>query len=221
MLTKKQKQLLDFIYKRVGEGDVVPSYDEMKQELGLRSKSGIHRLISGLEERGFIKRLPHKARAIEICKMPNVVSFTPQETKRIEDEFQPVIPAMQMTELPLYGKIAAGTPIEALRNNTDFVSVPPDLIGRGEYYALTVEGDSMIEAGIHDGDTVIIERSKNIREGDIVVALVDDLEVTLKTYYRRDGKVALQPANKNYETRFLTPERVQFQGRLSGLIRRY
>ncbi len=228
MLTKKQKDLLVFINDHFQENGLTPSYEEMKDALELKSKSGIHRLISALEERGFIRRLPHKARALEILKLPsdipspvgtNLLNFPIPST--VSQQATVSTGLDNLSELPLYGKIAAGTPIEALHNNTDFVAVPPNLIGRGEHYALTVDGDSMIEAGIHDGDTVIIERCNYAENGAIVVALVDEHEVTLKRIYRQNGEVALEPANQAYQTRVLPSDRVVVQGRLSGLIRSY
>ncbi|MBK66653.1 MAG: repressor LexA [Rickettsiales bacterium] len=242
MLTKKQKELLVFIHDRLSEEDIAPSFEEMKHALSLKSKSGIHRLINALVERGFIRRLPHKARAIEILKMPHeqeiervktvktandskVLSFSAgrdvSEAKKQASKSHNVEYSHDLPELPLYGKIAAGTPIEALTNNTDYVSVPHNFVGRGDHYALTVEGDSMVEAGIHDGDTVIIERCDSAENGAIVVALVDDTEVTLKRLYRQGREIALEPANRAYETRILSAERVKVQGRLTGLMRRY
>lgn len=242
MLTKKQKELLLFIHERLSQGEIAPSFEEMKHALNLKSKSGIHRLINALVERGFIKRLPHKARAIEILKLPQdyseniaqngpktaddakVLNFPSQTDKQSDQNtgnMQSVVTQTALPQLPLYGKIAAGTPIEALTNNTDFVSVPENLIGRGDFYALTVEGDSMVEAGIHDGDIVIIERCDSAENGAIVVALVDDSEVTLKRIYRQGGEIALEPANRVYETRILPTDRVKVQGRLSGLMRQY
>lgn len=229
MLTKKQQELLLFINERVQQGDVSPSFEEMKKALNLKSKSGIHRLVSALEERGFIRRLPHKARALEILKLPQttptqegrVLNFPEKKAEPNFKKSSAPISTSNLSELPLYGKIAAGTPVEALRNNSDFISVPPELIGRGDHYALTVEGDSMIEAGIHDGDVVIIQRCDSAENGAIVVALVDESEVTLKRMYRQKGEVALEPANRHYQTRVLPSNRVIVQGKLSGLIRRY
>lgn len=238
MLTKKQKELLVFIHDRLSNDDIAPSFEEMKHALNLKSKSGIHRLINALVERGFIRRLPHKARAIEILKLPQeteieriktiktandskVLSFSTGAKKAETKAKTNISRETDLPQLPLYGKIAAGTPIEALTNNTDYVSVPHEFIGRGDFYALTVEGDSMIEAGIHDGDTVIIQRCDSAENGAIVVALVDDTEVTLKRLYRQGSEVALEPANRAYETRILPSTRVKVQGRLSGLMRRY
>jgi repressor LexA len=238
MLTKKQHELLMFINQRLAATGVAPSFDEMKDALNLRSKSGIHRLISGLEERGFIRRLPHRARALEVIKLaedsaaPTPAIGAAAERSRfsptvIRGDFAaalpgaPVAPDSDAVDLPLYGRIAAGTPIEALRDQTNSVSVPGSLIGRGEHYALEVAGDSMIEAGILDGDTIIIQRGETAENGEIVVALVDNIEVTLKRLRRRGGSIALEPANKAYETRIFGPERVKVQGRLVGLLRRY
>ncbi|MGD9614319.1 MAG: transcriptional repressor LexA [Alphaproteobacteria bacterium] len=240
MLTKKQHELLMFINQRLTATGVAPSFDEMKDALNLRSKSGIHRLISGLEERGFIRRLPHRARALEVMKLPEesaapasgLLSATERERGRfsptvIRGDFAaalpgtPVAPDSAAVDLPLYGRIAAGTPIEALRDQNTSVAVPGNLIGRGEHYALEVAGDSMVEAGILDGDTVIVQRCDTAENGTIVVALIDNIEVTLKRLRRRGGSIALEPANKAYETRIFGPERVKVQGRLVGLLRRY
>ncbi len=234
MLTRKQHQLLSYLQKYLADHGVSPSFDEMRDALGLKSKSGIHRLITGLEERGFIRRLPHRARAIEVLRLPDDVSgragFAPaviqggrSETTRPAPRPAQAAEARpaEASSLPLYGRIAAGTPIEALRNESSFVDVPPTMIGRGKHYALEVEGDSMIDAGIHDGDTVIIEETDYAENGAIVVALVDGEEVTLKRLRRRQGAIALEPANVNYETRLFPPDRVTIQGRLVGLLRRY
>jgi repressor LexA len=244
MLTRKQYDLLLFIDRRLKENGVAPSFDEMKDALGLRSKSGIHRLMTGLEERGFIRRLPHRARALEVVRLPdNMVSgqgLAPQRRPGepfaptvIKGDFRlagvPAAPAPRtataaagVTQIPLYGKIAAGTPIAALRDNSRTVEVPAMLMGSsGDHYALEVAGDSMIEAGIHDGDTVIIQRSDSADSGTIVVALVDNEEVTLKRLRRRGQSIALEPANPAYETRICGPDQVTVQGRLVGLIRRY
>jgi len=236
MLTKKQHELLMFINQRLAATGVAPSFDEMKDALNLRSKSGIHRLISGLEERGFIRRLAHRARALEVVKLPEqsaapAVAVAGAERGRfsptvIRGDFTSALPGAPVAadtaavDLPLYGRIAAGTPIEALRQDNT-VAVPGSLIGRGEHYALEVAGDSMIDAGILDGDTVIIQRCDTAENGAIVVALVDDLEVTLKRLRRRGASIALEPANKSYETRIFGPDRVKVQGRLIGLLRRY
>jgi repressor LexA len=235
MLTRKQFELLMFINRRLSEDGVSPSFEEMKEALNLRSKSGIHRLISGLEERGFIRRLPHRARALEVIKLPEETSIpgaSGEERPRfsptvIRGKFAgalpgaPVAEAADAVQLPLYGRIAAGTPIEALRDQSTVVNVPVGMLGRGEHYALEVEGDSMIEAGILDGDTVVIQRCDDAESGSIVVALVDGNEATLKRLRRRGASIALEPANKAYETRIFGPDRVQVQGRLVGLIRQY
>ncbi len=228
MLTKKQYELLMFIDQRLSKSGVSPSFDEMKDALDLKSKSGIHRLITGLEERGFIRRLPHRARALEVLKLPENAhaeekpSYAPNVIKGDfgNSEEQPLA-ANDSAELPLLGRIAAGTPIEAISDATNFVGVPADMIGRGERFALEIEGDSMIEAGIHDGDTVVIERCNTAENGTIVVALVDDYEATLKRIRKKGDTIALEPANKDYETRIFGPDRVQVQGKLVGLFRTY
>jgi repressor LexA len=234
MLTKKQRELLLFINQRLIATSISPSFDEMKDALSLKSKSGIHRLVSGLEERGFIRRLPHRARALEVVKLPEEsAAGVPSERSRfsptvIRGDFTgslpgtPVAPDVAAAELPLYGRIAAGTPIEALRDQTTTVGVPASMLGRGsEHYALEVAGDSMIDAGILDGDTVIIQRSDTAENGAVVVALVDNEEVTLKRLRRRGASIALEPANKAYETRIFGPDRVKIQGRLVALMRRF
>ncbi|MGO1117505.1 transcriptional repressor LexA [Rhodovibrionaceae bacterium A322] len=233
MLTPKQYELLLYLHEQLTERGVSPSFDEMKEALGLKSKSGIHRLITGLEERGFIRRLAHRARAVEILRLPDAVAgrngggFSPsvieggRNAPLTDNTSMQPIGEGEVVGLPLYGKIAAGTPIEALRDNSAFVDVPANLLGRGDHYALEVEGDSMVEAGILDGDTVIIERIENAENGAIVVALVDDDEVTLKRLRKRTGAIALEPANRNYEPRVFPPDRVKVQGRLIGLLRRY
>lgn len=235
MLTKKQHQLLIFVHEHLSQHGVSPSFDEMKEALDLKSKSGIHRLITALEERGFIRRLAHRARAIEILRLPEDVEKQPQPSggftpSVIEGRFSGITPSnappsdpvdAESLQLPLYGRIAAGTPIEALRDYSTYVDVPSTILGHGEHYALEVDGDSMIDAGILDGDTVIIERTDSAENGAVVVALVDDEEATLKRLRRKSGAVALEPANKNYETRIFPPERIKIQGRLVGLLRRY
>ncbi len=249
MLTRKQHQLLLFIHQHLGEHGVSPSFDEMKSALGLRSKSGIHRLITALDERGFIRRLAHRARAVEILRLPEnlraataVAPATLETTgettgapapatgfapRVIEGDFGAVLAGARTavgsnaTQLPLYGRIAAGTPIEALRDYDNFIDVPVAMLGSGEHYALEVDGDSMIDAGIYDGDTVVIERTDTVENGAIAVALVDNEEATLKRVRRKSGAIALEPANKNYETRIFPPERVKIQGRLVGLLRSY
>lgn len=240
MLTKKQHELLMLINERLEQTGISPSYDEMKDALGLKSKSGIHRLITGLEERGFIRRLAHRARALEVLKMPgDVAASTPAsgdmagdvggtgfDAKVIHGNFKSLpgaVPAneVESVELPLYGAIAAGNPIEALRDESNRVSVPANLLGRGEHYALEVDGDSMIEAGIFDGDTALIEHCDSAENGTIVVALIDDEEVTLKRVRRKGASIALEPANKDFETRIFGPDRVRVQGRIVGLMRKY
>lgn len=229
MLTRKQHELLSFIHQHLSRHGVSPSFDEMKDALSLKSKSGIHRLITGLEERGFIRRLPHRARAVEVMRLPDDMGTAAPESlpaNVIQGDFtgsggKGQSQAQEGTELPFYGRIAAGTPIEALRDHSNFVEVPPSLIGGGEYYALEVEGDSMVEAGILDGDTVIIERTEQADNGVIVVALIDGEEVTLKRLRRRGQAIALEPANPSYETRIFPPDRVRVQGRLIGLLRQY
>ena len=234
MLTRKQHELLLYINERISESGISPSFDEMKEALGLKSKSGIHRLITGLEERGFIRRLPHRARALEVMRLPDTAAVTAQgkvspperfESNVIRGDFKSARPASETrgetVELPLYGRIAAGTPIEALRDHSNGVEVPTAMLGRGQYYALEVDGDSMVDAGILDGDTVIIERSDLADNGSIVVALVDEVEVTLKRLRQKGASIALEPANTDYETRIFGPDRVKVQGRLIGLMRQY
>lgn len=226
MLTSKQKDLLVLIQEKLAQNGVPPSFDEMKEALGLKSKSGIHRLITGLEERGFIRRLPHRARALEVLKLPEGVESQLQSVKT--SALQAVSAMVETITLPLFGKIAAGTPIEALRDPSAQLDVPAGLLasGRGlsgpnEHYALEISGDSMIEAGIMDGDRIVVRKTNTAENGAIVVALIDDQEATLKYLERRDGKVALIPANARYETRLFSPERVKVQGRLVGLMRKY
>jgi repressor LexA len=233
MLTRKQRELLLFINQRLAATGVSPSFDEMKDALNLKSKSGIHRLVSGLEERGFIRRLPHRARALEVVKLPEESAAAPADRGQfspnvIRGDFTgsligaPVANDAEAVELPLYGRIAAGTPIEALRDQNTTVDVPASLLGRGsEHYALEVAGDSMIDAGILDGDTIVVQRCDTAENGSIVVALVDSEEVTLKRLRRRGASIALEPANKAYETRIFGPDRVKVQGRLVGLMRRF
>lgn len=230
MLTKKQYELLLYIDRRLKETGVSPSFDEMKDALELKSKSGIHRLITGLEERGFIRRLAHKARALEVLRLPENLQDSGDgkggRGKVVRGPFERNTPGRKVAandgvEVPLLGKIAAGTPIEALRDHSRTVEVPPGFIGRGEHYALTIEGDSMIEAGIFDGDTVLIQRCDSADNGTIVVALVDGNEATLKRLRKKGDSIALEPANKTYETRIFGPDRVAVQGRLVGLLRKY
>lgn len=232
MLTKKQLDLLEFIHKRVQRDGVPPSFDEMKEALDLRSKSGIHRLITALEERGFIRRLAHRARAIEVVKLPESLGGAAQPgfAPRVIDGDRPDTPPTTAkevslayaTELPVMGRIAAGVPIEAISQQSHTVAVPGQMLsGSGEHYALEVKGDSMIEAGINDGDVVVIRETNVANNGDIVVALVEDHEATLKRFMRRGNSIALEAANPAYETRIFTEDKVRIQGRLVGLIRSY
>jgi len=217
MLTSKQRELLLFINDRLGESGVSPSFDEMREALSLKSKSGVHRLISALEERGFIRRLPNRARALEVVKLPE--SSAPATGNVVQ--LRPAAAAANDTiEIPLHGKIAAGTPIEALQGNEGF-AVPAALLGPGEHYALEVSGDSMVEEGILDGDFALIRKVDSARDGEIVVALIDDEEATLKTYRREGRTIRLDPANSRYDPQRYDETRVKIQGRLSGLIRRY
>lgn len=231
MLTRKQHRLLMLIDSRLKEQGVPPSYDEMKDELGLKSKSGIHRLIIGLEERGFIRRLPHKARALEVIRLPENI-MEGAEPGPTEKRFDPKViegrfksaethGASESVALPLYGRIAAGLPIEALRDPSRTIDVPGALLSAGDHYALEVAGDSMIEAGIMDGDIVVIRRTDTADNGDIVVALVEEHEVTLKRLRRHGNSIALEPANPAHETRIFGPDQVRVQGRLVGLMRLY
>jgi repressor LexA len=240
MLTQKQKELLLFINERMRADGVPPSFDEMKDALDLRSKSGIHRLITALVERGFIRRLPHRARAIEVLKLPENAGNTAiaAETQR-RGGFQPsviegaraksrdlglppshVIDARTVS-VPVMGRIAAGVPISAIQNHSHDIACPPDLLTNGEHFALEVKGDSMIEAGIHDGDTVIVRRCDTAENGDIVVALVEGEEATLKRLRKKGSTIALEAANPDYKTRIFGPDQIDIQGRLVGLIRRY
>ncbi len=262
MLTRKQQELLVFIHDRLQQGGISPSFDEMKEALGLKSKSGIHRLITGLEERGFIRRLPHRARALDVMRMPDGIAGvvgglsavglaglpplppagSVEEAKTAvppslpPPRFQPsvikggfatalpgrvVAAEVEAVALPLYGRIAAGTPIEALRDHTATIAVPANLLAEGDHYALEIAGDSMIDAGILDGDTVIIRRCDNAESGNIVVALVDENEVTLKRLRRKGQAIALEPANPAFETRIFGADRVRVQGKLVGLLRHY
>ena len=212
MLTMKQKELLDFLTNHVENNDVPPSFDEMRDALGLASKSGIHRLVSGLEERGYIRRLANRARAIEILK----------PVKAAADSIgRNVAAAADAVSLPMLGRIAAGTPIEALSDPSNHMEVPASMLGRGEHFALEIIGDSMIEAGILEGDTVVIERSNTADHGDIVVALIQKHEATLKTFLKEPGRIGLQAENPKYETRYFQTNDVEVQGRLTGLIRKY
>ncbi|HKY85521.1 MAG TPA: transcriptional repressor LexA [Pseudorhodoplanes sp.] len=233
MLTRKQLELLRFVNDRLKESGVPPSFDEMKDALDLRSKSGIHRLITALEERGFIRRLPNRARAIEVIKLPESVTqglgsgnrrgFTPSVIEgnlgRVrtgsEDESGRPVP------VPVMGRIAAGTPIEAIQTRSHTINMPADMLTAGEHFALEVRGDSMIDAGILEGDMALIRKSEAADTGDIVVALIDDEEATLKRFRRRGASIALEPANTAYEVRILPPTRVRIQGKLVGIFRRY
>lgn len=230
MLTRKQLELLDFINKRIQRDGVPPSFDEMKDALNLRSKSGIHRLITALEERGFIRRLAHRARALEIVKMPEALDrkgFTPRVIEGDRPDGLPPPAAMDIesvgaVELPVMGRIAAGVPIEAISHESHRVAVPQQMLAaKGSHYALEVKGDSMIEAGINDGDVVVIRETEVADNGDIVVALVEGQEATLKRFFRRGTTIALEAANPAYETRVFPSHKVQVQGRLVGLIRTY
>jgi len=240
LLTKKQLELLNFIHDRVRETGIAPSFDEMKDALGLRSKSGVHRLINALDERGFIRRMPHRARALEVTRLPEAMSPAVAGQGRghvvvdagddngtgrvIRPKFgsqpKPVDTTLSVS-IPVMGRIAAGTPIEALQERTHEISVPQTMLSKGDHYALEVRGDSMIEAGILDGDVVILQRCDTAQTGDIVVALIDENEATLKRLRKRGQSIALEAANPAYETRIFGPDRVKVQGRLVGLIRRY
>ncbi|RUT98779.1 transcriptional repressor LexA [Mesorhizobium sp. USDA-HM6] len=244
MLTRKQHELLMFIHERLKESGIPPSFDEMKEALDLASKSGIHRLITALEERGFIRRLPNRARALEVLRLPDSIApglnaakkFSPSVIQggqgNLGRQIKPAVPsraptpsndddAVSAVSIPVMGRIAAGVPIDAIQHQTHSITVPPDMIAGGEHYALEVKGDSMIEAGIFDGDTVIIRNANTASPGEIVVALVDDEEATLKRFRRKGASIALEAANPAYETRIFGPDRVKVQGKLVGLIRRY
>ncbi len=230
MLTRKQHELLSFIHERLEDTGISPSFEEMKEALNLKSKSGIHRLITALEERGFIRRLPHRARALEVLKLPDASGQPPSDpasnvvapdfAKSRRESLRSAV-TDGVVDVPLYGAIAAGTPIEALQNNDRSVGYPAGMLSSREHYALEVSGDSMIDAGIHDGDTVIIERCDTADNGSIVVALVDDQEATLKKLRRKGHSIALEAANPAYETRIFGPDQVKIQGRLVGLMRQY
>ena len=224
MLTKKQKNLLLFINKKIRSTGVSPSYEEMKNSLNLKSKSGIHRLISALEERGFIKRLAHKARALEVLKLPETASandiynsFSPSVIKGVLDTKA----KKSVQEIPVLGQIAAGTPIEAIQNEVSRVAIPEELSKNGDHFGLKVSGDSMIEAGINDGDTVIVKKANTANNGQIVVALIDDHEAMLKRIRKKGKVVALESANKRYETKIFGPDRVKVQGVLVSLYRNF
>ena len=228
MLTKKQRELLILIHERLASGEVAPSFEEMKEELGLKSKSGIHRLISALVERGYLERLPHRARALEVKKLPegyhphsDDISEVANKARAISSVFDSVETLPQFEPVPLYGRIAAGTPIEAIRDEGQTVDIPPHLLAGGEHYALEVDGDSMVNAGINDHDIVIIKKTDSAENGAIVVALVDDAEVTLKRFRRSGSKVILEPENDNHEPQIYDPGRVKIQGKLISLFRTY
>lgn len=238
MLTRKQHELLMFIHERMKESGVPPSFDEMKDALDLKSKSGIHRLVTALEERGFIRRLPNRARALEVIKLPDAhnpslggrrsrfepsvidgdlgkVASPPARVNAVPDDMgRPV-------SVPVMGRIAAGTPIEAIQTHSHTIAVPPEMLGGGEHFALEVRGDSMVDAGIFDGDTVIIHKQDTASSGEIIVALVDEEEATLKRLRRKGNSIALEAANPAYETRIFGPDRIKVQGRLVGLLRKY
>jgi repressor LexA len=226
MLTAKQKELLLYIHERIKETGVSPSFDEMKEALDLASKSGIHRLITALEERGFLRRLPHRARALEVLKMPDSAATAAPPKGR--QSFRPSVVGESRSSggassysIPILGQIAAGVPIEAIQSEVGRITPPEDLLGSGDHFALEVKGDSMIQAGILDGDVVIIKRSETADSGDIVVALVDNEEATLKRLRKRGHSIALEAANPAYETRIFGPDRVRVQGKLVAMIRRY
>ena len=224
MLTKKQKNLLVFINKKIRSSGISPSYEEMKNSLNLKSKSGIHRLISALEERGFVKRLAHKARALEVVKLPENASandifnsFTPSVIKGGLDKNEEA----KSTDVSVLGSIAAGTPIEAIQHEVDRVALPEDLQNNGEHYGLKVKGDSMIEAGINDGDTVIVKKTSNVDSGQIAVVLIDDQEATLKRVRKKGNTIALEAANRNYGTKIYAANRIKIQGKLVSLYRNF
>jgi repressor LexA len=238
MLTRKQHELLLFIHERLKESGIPPSFDEMKEALDLASKSGIHRLITALEERGFIRRLPNRARALEVLRLPDSIApglnaarkFSPSIIQGGHGRSHQEAPraraasnddASASVSIPVMGRIAAGVPIDAIQHKTHSIAVPPEMLSGGEHYALEVKGDSMIEAGIFDGDTVIIKNASTANPGEIVVALVDEEEATLKRFRRKGASIALEAANPAYETRIFGPDRVKVQGKLVGLIRRY
>ncbi|MEE4200523.1 transcriptional repressor LexA [Erythrobacter sp.] len=228
MLTAKQHELIRFIQTRLGETGISPSFEEMKEALDLKSKSGVHRLISALEERGFIRRLPNRARALEVIRMPEDATPASRQSVAANDMVASVSktmanapePANDVIEIPLHGRIAAGAPIEALEGQSS-LPVPAALLGPGEHYALEVSGDSMIEAGIFDGDFALVRRTNSARDGEIVVALVRGEEATLKYLHKDGGKVRLDPANMAYEAQVYGPDEVEVQGKLAGLLRRY
>jgi repressor LexA len=222
MLTRKQHELLMFIHERIKETGVSPSFDEMKEALDLASKSGIHRLITALEERGFVRRLAHRARAIEIVKLPEQATLARFPTQvRAVPRALPASAANDTREIPVLGKIAAGTPIEAIQHERERLHVPESLLGPGEHFVLEVQGDSMIQAGILDGDMVVVRRTDTANSGEIVVALVMGEEATLKRLRRKGASIALEAANPAYETRIFGPDQIEVQGKLVGLLRRY
>lgn len=237
MLTRKQHELLMFIHQRLKETGVPPSFDEMKEALDLASKSGIHRLITALEERGFIRRLPNRARALEVIKLPDSMTGGIGRPRKFEPAVlegglgkpsQPQLkvaqmapPANDILSIPVMGRIAAGTPISAIETSSHSIGLPADMLPAGDHFALEVRGDSMVEAGIFDGDTVVIRRQEMADTGDIIVALIDDEEATLKRLRKKSGSVALEAANPAYETRIFGPDRVRIQGKMVGLFRRY
>jgi repressor LexA len=233
MLTRKQHELLMFIQERLKESGIPPSFDEMKDALDLRSKSGIHRLIKALEERGFIRRLPNRARAVEVIRLPESAvtavgargrGFAPAVIQGDLGRRRAVSTPEASNDsvaVPVMGRIAAGTPIEAIQTHSHSIAVPPEMLGSGEHFALEIRGDSMIEAGIFDGDTVLVKKADTADSGDIVVALIDEEEATLKRLRRKGASIALEAANPAYETRIFGPDRVRIQGRLVGLMRRY
>lgn len=228
MLTRKQHELLMFIHKKLEVTGISPSFEEMKEAINLKSKSGIHRLITALVERGFLERRENRARALKVINLPqstipkNTSGFSPSV---IQGRFSGLntVPSGsgEIVSLPLYGRIAAGTPIEALNDPTNSITIPMELIGNGEHYALEIEGDSMIDAGILNGDTVVLRRCDTAESGSIVVALIDEQEATLKRFRRRGNSIALEPANPAYETRIFNPDRVRIQGKLVSLVRKY
>jgi repressor LexA len=224
MLTEKQHELLKYIYQRVTENGISPSYDEMKLAVNLHSKSGIHRLVNALEERGYIRRLPNRARALEILKHP----FTSQNqdlSKKVEFERnQSLTHENRMSafvEVPIMGRIAAGSPITAIQEKIDNIHLPKDMLGNHEHYALKIRGDSMIDSGIFDGDTIVVKRCETANNGDIIVALIDNEEATLKRFRKKGQSIALEPSNQNYETKIYSSDRVKIQGCLVSLIRNY
>jgi repressor LexA len=240
MLTKKQYDLLLFIHERMSATGVPPSFEEMKEALDLKSKSGIHRLITALEERGFIRRLPNRARALEVVRLPETIAATAPRQRGFSPEviegsnipvmprsdfrrptLRPVRPALDVVDIPMMGRIAAGVPIEAIQQKSHAIYLPAEVLGPGEHFALEVRGDSMVDAGILDGDTVVIRRTDKAETGEIVVALIDEEEATLKRIRKRGNTIALEAANPQYETRIFGADRIRIQGRLAALLRQY